>query len=305
MKNPYRGWVEALVRHQAKGAALPLGGFPAPRVARPKARAPKVLIFSPHPDDECIVGGLALRLRREQGWRVVNLAVTLGSRVDRRAERTRELEAACAYLGFELELAGGKGLEQVTEANRQSDPQSWAGKVEVIREVLQRHQPRVIMVPHAGDAHPAHVGTHLLVRDALARVPGFSGAVVETEFWSPMAEPNLMVEIRSREVADLVAALACHAGEVRRNPYHLRLPAWMQDNVRRGAERLAGPGQAAPGYSFAVLYRVTRGIAGGPAWLDRPVFVDAGPPRSRWPEGVLGALGEVDLPPSLNPDQPS
>jgi len=32
---------------------------------------------------------------------------------------------------------------------------------------------------------------------------------------------------------------------VRRNPYHARLPAWMMDNVRRGAE-LAGGQRAAP-----------------------------------------------------------
>lgn len=278
MKNPYRGWVEALVRHQAKGAALPLGGFRAPRVARAKARAPKVVIFSPHPDDECLVSGLALRLRRELGWRVVNVAVTLGSRVDRRAERTRELEAACAFLGFELELAGEKGLEQVTEADRQADPQGWAGKVEIIREVLHRHRPRMIMVPHAKDAHPAHAGTHLLVMDALAQLPGFSGAVVETEFWATMAEPNLMVAISPREVADLVAALSCHAGEVRRNPYHLRLPAWMQDNVRRGAERVGGAGAVAPAFEFGLLYRVVPWSNGaGTAQLWPPGILPSGP----------------------------
>ena len=36
------------------------------------------------------------------------------------------------------------------------------------------------------------------------------------------------------DVADLVAALSLHAGEVARNAYYLRLPAWMMDNVRRG-----------------------------------------------------------------------
>lgn len=36
-----------------------------------------------------------------------------------------------------------------------------------------------------------------------------------------------------------------HAGEVKRNPYHLRLPAWMMDNVRRGSEVIAGPGSEA------------------------------------------------------------
>jgi len=43
---------------------------------------------------------------------------------------------------------------------------------------------------------------------------------------------------------------------VRRNPYHLRMPAWLQDNVRRGAELVGGQGGAAPDFLFATLYRV-------------------------------------------------
>ncbi|MBV9490836.1 MAG: PIG-L family deacetylase, partial [Verrucomicrobia bacterium] len=64
------------------------------------------------------------------------------------------------------------------------------------------------------------------------------------------------------EVADLVAALALHAGEVARNPYHLRLPAWMIDNVRRGAELVGGQGGAAPRFTFATLYRLRRWVHG-------------------------------------------
>jgi hypothetical protein len=41
-----------------------------------------------------------------------------------------------------------------------------------------------------------------------------------------MAEPHLPVESSVADVADLVAALACHVGELRRNPYHARPPAW-------------------------------------------------------------------------------
>jgi hypothetical protein len=47
-------------------------------------------------------------------------------------------------------------------------------------------------------------------------------------------------------------------GEVRRNPYHLLLPAWMQDNVRRGGELVGGQGQAAPDFVFATLYQLRR-----------------------------------------------
>ena len=36
------------------------------------------LVFSPHPDDECLTGALPLRLHREN-WQIVNIAVSLGS----------------------------------------------------------------------------------------------------------------------------------------------------------------------------------------------------------------------------------
>ena len=60
--------------------------------------------------------------------------------------------------------------------------------------------------------------------------------LVETEYWGQMHAPNLMVESSEADLADLLAALSHHIGEVRRNPFHLRMPAWMQDNVRLGAE---------------------------------------------------------------------
>jgi hypothetical protein len=64
-----------------------------------------------------------------------------------------------------------------------------------------------------------------------------------------------MVESSAEDLADLLAALSFHVEEVRRNPYHLRLPPWMIDNVRRGAELVGGQGGAAPDFMFATLYR--------------------------------------------------
>ena len=40
-----------------------------------------------------------------------------------------------------------------------------------MRTVLVRSRPRVIFIPHGSDGHPAHVGTHLLVMDALKILP--------------------------------------------------------------------------------------------------------------------------------------
>ena len=64
------------------------------------------MFFAPHPDDECISGGIALRLLRQAKARVINVPVTLGSKRERQAERFQELQNACRYLGFELASTG-------------------------------------------------------------------------------------------------------------------------------------------------------------------------------------------------------
>jgi LmbE family N-acetylglucosaminyl deacetylase len=222
--------------------------------------APKALIFSPHPDDECIVGGLALRLLREANWNVINVAVTLGGKIARRTERLSELRGACDFLGFGLAVAG---WEDINPAARRDNCAAWRAAVEIVAEILAEQQPRAIFIPHETDRHPTHVGTHFLVLDALAALPaGFQCQVVETEYWGQMTDPNLLVESSVEDVGDLVAALAFHAGEVRRNPYHALLPAWMMDNVRRGAEGVGGPGGAAPDFTFATIYRLRQWTRG-------------------------------------------
>ena len=257
--NPYARLVSEFARLVRKGKKLPLGGFTAPRHPTLLPDAPVVLIFSPHPDDECIIGALPLRLLRQSRMDVLNVPVTLGSKPSRRAARLRELRKACGYLGFGLIPTTPCGLEKITVATRKKDKARWSRAVKTIAGILSATKPRVIFLPHEKDLHPTHVGTHFLVMDALAALPrNFSCFVVETEFWGAMETPNLMVESSERDVADLVTALSCHSGEVRRNPYHLRLAAWMQDNVRRGSELVGGPGSAAPDFGFATLYRLRK-----------------------------------------------
>ena len=221
------------------------------------ASAPNVLIFSPHPDDECITGGLALRLLREAKWNVVNVAVTLGSNRARKPARRRELQNACAALGFGLIIPSGCGLDGINPDSRGNNSANWRAAGKTIAGILTEQKPRVIFIPHENDVHPAHVGVHWLVLDALKTLPGsFVCSIVKTEFWGQMISPNLLVQIGARDLADLVAALAFHAGEVRRNAYHTRLPAWMLDNVRRGAELVGGRGAKAPDFAFATICRL-------------------------------------------------
>ena len=262
--NPYHHFISEYARFAKEGKTYPLGTFPPLPRPQPVPDAAKALIFSPHPDDECIIGALAVRLQRESGYRVVNVAVTQGSNKARQAGRWAELRAACDYLGFELVETVPGGLEKITAATRQNDQAHWQAAVAVIARILRERQPEVAFFPHESDWNGTHIGTHYLLADALARQDqAFTCTIIETEFWGAMATPNLMVESTPQDLGDMMAALSFHVGEVQRNPYHLLVPAWMQDNVRRGGELVGGQGGAAPDFSFATLYRLRRWARGG------------------------------------------
>lgn len=257
--NPYEGFIQEFAQLIGRAKASPLGGFAPPPSPPANSAAPRVLIFSPHPDDEVIIGGLALRLRRELGWHAINVAVTQGSNRARQEERWQELAACCRHVGFDLLPTAPGGLEGINLKDRTGQPEQWRDSVTCIAKILTAHRPRAILFPHDDDWNVTHIGTHHLLADALALCPReFSCLTVETEFWGDMRSPNLMIESSQRDVTDLVTALSFHVGEVRRNPYHLRLPAWMMDNVRRGGELVGGQGAAAPDYLFATLYRLRR-----------------------------------------------
>ena len=264
MTQPYAAFVHGLARQIKEARALPLGEGPRPVAPPLSADAPRVLVFSPHPDDESITAALPLRLRREAGCAVSVVAVTQGSREDRQLARFEEMGEACGHLGFGLIPTGPRGLMNINPISREARPGPWARAVATIREILVAQDPVLLFMPHDQDWNITHIGTHLLVQDALRTMdPGFRCRVVETEYWRAMARPNLMVEVSPEHVADLVAAIALHKGEVVRNPYHLTLPAWLMDNVRRGGEIVGGQGGAVPDFLFAALYRVRDWAEGG------------------------------------------
>lgn len=241
-------------------------------VPAPEARPGHCLVFAPHPDDECIVGALPLRLQQEAGWRVSNVAVTLGSNPERRESRWAELVDACAVLGFDCIRVGAEGLSDVRADTAQREPALWAGHVAAIAALLAEHRPALVLAPHALDDNPSHRGVYRLVAEALAAAR-LDTVLAHTEFWSTQAGPNALVQTSVADTARLIAALERHAGEIARNPYHLRLPAFLADAVRRGGELVLGAGEEVPDFAFATLYRLVAYRAGQPmAELPRRIF---------------------------------
>ncbi len=249
-----RGYVDLL----NDGEALPLATAEPAAPVKTADQAPTVLIFSPHPDDEIIMGGLPLRLLRQSGWRVINVAVTQGSNPDRQAARWKELQSCCDAIGFGLIETIENGLTNINEGSANANGPEWRRAVDRITEIFREHRPRLVLFPHYADWNTTHIGTNLLLMAALKAAPAdFLPFVCETEFWGQLPNPNFAVESSPAELSDLISALAHHVGEVQRNPYHLTLPAWMINNVRR-AEVVAGQGQASPAMQFATLLRLSR-----------------------------------------------
>ena len=232
---------------------------PAPQYPPRAPNAPIVALLSPHPDDECIVGGLALRLGLESGWRVVNIAITQGSDPTRQLARGEELRNACHYLGFECENFGERGLTRVFQDARDRGGDVWQANVDALAEKLSRLRPALLLAPHAHDGQGTHIGTYWLMLDALAQLTkDYAPLIALTEYWSTMETPNLMVEISLSQLAHLVSGLLHHTGEIARNPYHASLPLWMMEAVRRGSERVGRPGGTVVEYDFATLYTLLR-----------------------------------------------
>lgn len=259
-------FVSKVIETFEAGSALPVGPFAVPVIPpeiRPSgAPGKKVVLCSPHPDDEALVGALALRLRLESGARVVNCAITLGENKAERPRRLAEVTASCAALGFRLiVLNHPHGLDSVRPNTRSTSPAEWAKKVRALSEVLDQEKPDIVFLPHAEDFHPAHLGTHHLALDALAahlkQLTREPVMLVETEYWHELPSPNLMIGVSPEVEAALLMAVAEHGGEVARNPYHIRHPARLIDNVRRGSEVVGGVGAAACTFPFAELYRVS------------------------------------------------
>lgn len=206
----------------------------------PKSSLPfTILILSPHPDDESIIGSLPLRLMHENNAHIINVAVTLGSKKQRQKARLKELQNACEFLEMDLDVLS----------------EDWPTKAKELKSLIQKYQPNLILAPHLKDHHPTHIKTGKLLGKVL-KTTKLNTLVAWTEFWGQMEKPNCLIEVPNEILELQMKALVMHTGEIARNPYHLRLPAWMMDNVRRGGEIISNVGGEVPQMPFGVIYQL-------------------------------------------------
>ena len=239
-------------------------------------RGGRLVICSPHPDDEMLTGTLALRLLQEDGVSVTDLVITLGSDPARKQARLAELTAACRVVGFGLILVQDPlAFDRLSPENGNDQ---WLERVDLLVDHFAALQPDCVQIPHARDAHPTHQAVHWLVFKALHRYTekyDCSVLLLESEYWSSLVRPNMLVGIDNEDLALLICALVRHQGEIARNPYHLSLPGRMMDTVRRGSELLEEYGSGNFDMTFAEMYTLSWLRGGVQIWPERGGCISA------------------------------
>ena len=222
------------------------------------------LHVSPHPDDEILGCGATLLALRAAGWRVVNLACSLGRHGDH-DRRRGELDAAIGVLGIE-----GMVASPPVAMSSEDDVAAAEGQVAVVvGTAASEPGAELLRSPHPNDGHPAHALVGRAVRDAATTCPRWWA----WGLWRDVQAPNRYVPFGDDVLVRLSAALACHAGEVARNPYTDLLPARARAAAILGSELVHGfgSGPAAPDPYADLLEERVRDERDGWQLSERPV----------------------------------
>jgi N-acetylglucosamine malate deacetylase 1 len=188
-----------------------------------------VVVIAPHPDDEAIGCGGALRLHADAGDRTVAVFLSSGELglkhlPKEEAWRIREGEASVA--------AQHLGLAR-TEFCRQPD---WfvsdhiAVLAESLSALLRQELPEIVYVPHAADGHPDHQAALPILLEAARRIPQFTPRILGYEVWTPIQAAIDFRDITS-VMAQKMKAVRC---------YKSQLAAFRYDHAIRGLNQFRG-----------------------------------------------------------------
>jgi LmbE family N-acetylglucosaminyl deacetylase len=193
---------------------------------------PVVLSIAPHPDDEILGAGAALMILRDAGFRVVNLACSLGRAADRERRR-KELIEACRIARFELVIAGRAPPGQAGRVRAPAQTEL----PQTIAAAMTQSGAQLLVGPSPHDGHPSHEAVGRAICDAV-ETRGQPCQVMFWALWGELTLPNLFVPFDSGRLEELQRALAAHAGELARNRFDRLLEARAAANAVLGPERV-------------------------------------------------------------------
>lgn len=231
-----------------------------------------MLHVGPHPDDEILGAGGALRSLIDNGWQVHNLACSLGRPADH-DRRRNELLRAADKVGFRTTVMNPPAMISSTD--------DFDLAVDVIAEAVADRiaalAPGIVVSPHPHDGHHGHEVVARGVGKALSEMGSAAPPWWMWGLWADLPIPSLYVPFGQSVMSVLSQALAEYVGENVRTPYDRLQPARAAANAVLGAERVFGFGSSTSGgqpYAdlLTEVHRVDdRWILGRPRILDPAV----------------------------------
>jgi LmbE family N-acetylglucosaminyl deacetylase len=209
--------------------------------------APAVVSVSPHPDDELVGAPATLMALRDAGWKVVNVACSLG-RPEDHDRRRAELIEACRAAGFELVIPDG--LAPIGAGNDLELAQRRLSAAIVY--VIERFDAALIVGPSPHDGHHGHEVVGRAIRDAV-EMRGAPFTVMFWGLWSELPIPNLFVGFGADRLLEIQRALRAHAGELQRNRLDRLLESRAAANAVLGPERVFGFGSPGTPHDYGEL----------------------------------------------------
>lgn len=209
-----------------------------------------ILVVAAHPDDEVLGCGGTIARHAADGDSVQILIVGEGatSRQGSRnltvqADTLEELQEAAKRAG---EILGAREVEIVGLPDNRMDSLDRLDLVKIIEVRVEKHQPEIVYVHHAGDVNVDHRRLHEAVITACRPIPGksvreiLSFEVASSTEWqttgsAPSFNPNCFVDIS--EKWDLKRlALEAYASEMRPWPHARSMEALEYLARWRGAQ---------------------------------------------------------------------
>ena len=171
-----------------------------------------VLVIAPHPDDEVIGCGGAIRLRVERGERVSVVFLTSGEL------GLKHLPRESAWKVRETEARKSSKILGLAKLHFLRQP-DWllgdhASATETaLKPLLEQERPALIYLPHPNDGHPDHQATLPILRAALKRCRGLKPELLAYEIWTPLAAHDIAVDI-SPVMPRKLRALRAHRSQL-------------------------------------------------------------------------------------------
>jgi LmbE family N-acetylglucosaminyl deacetylase len=240
--------------------------------------SPTVLSVSPHPDDELIGAGATLMALRDAGWRVVNLACSLG-RPDDRSRRLAELTEACRLARFDLVIP--EGLPPIGSDDDLALAQRvlTASIVDTLDDAGPGAGAELIVGASPHDNHHGHEVVGRALCDAV-EARGEPAQVMFWGLWGDLPLPNLLVPFSAARLAEIQLALAAHAGELARNRFDRLVESRAAVHSVLGPERVFGFGTRGSDHQYAELLTDVSWSAEKPWRLTAPRELDASQPMA-------------------------